>query len=620
MNAINPKYAAQLGYAIRGAMLLSWLCSAGAAAQFVVDPSGSGTHLTIQSAIDDATDGVEIIVTPSIYLENINFLGKAITVRSTAPTDPDVVEATQVDGQAGGHVVIFDSGEGSDSLIEGLTITNGNDTYGGGIYCVNGSSPTIRLNQITDNFTVLHGTAIYCAEGASPLILDNEITDNVSEGRGAGIYVEFASPRIEGNLIDGNFTHGSSGGGIHLGEGTDGVVIVDNDITHNTAVFGGGLNIEDSAPKVWRNRIIGNIGSQRAGGLSLIDAAPAVENNIIAGNWSIFGAAVDCNNATPIFRGNAFVGNWADDSAVILLINGSDAHFAGNIIAHHPFGVAIHAVFGATANAEANCFFDNPGGDFTGEVELGDANIYVDPKIVALGEWKIPGDDVNIARGDGGYTVVADLAGLEGMEGISEYRLEPDRERFQVDVANFEPGTTHDIFLNGDWVGQISIDNAGMGEMEYDTNDGNFPPWFPQVFEGDIVNVGGLVTGIFGPEGGGTTMVWLLGDEHLQPTSPCIDAWSIDETIGDDLDIDGQIRSYSSGVDIGSDEIVPSGTGDFDGDGDVDLVDFGMLQVCFAGANGEPIDPTCIPGDFDDDGDIDLLDYAAFQAALTGPT
>ena len=617
---MNRRPATQFLYTGLTATILSWLCSTAAMAQLVVDPSGSGTHLTIQSAIDDATDGMEIIVTPGTYMENINFLGKSIAIRSTAPTNPDVVEATQIDGQGAGHVVTFDSGEGAGSLIEGLTLINGNDTYGGGIYCVNGSSPTIRLNQITDNFTVLHGTGIYCAEGASPLILDNEITDNVSEGRGAGIYVEFAWPRIEGNLIDGNFTADSSGGGIHLGEGTDGVVIVDNDIMHNTAIFGGGLNIEDSAPKVWRNRIIGNIGSQRAGGLSLIDAAPAVENNIIAGNFSFFGAAVDCNNAAPLFRGNTFVANWADDSAVILLINGSDAHFEGNIIAHHPFGVAIHVLLGATATAQANCFFDNPGGDFTGDVELGDANLYVDPKIVALGEWQIPGDGGNIARGDGGYTVVADLAGLEGMEGISEYRLEPDRERFQVEVANFEPGTTHDIHLNGDWVGQISIDNDGTGEMEYDTHDGNFPRWFPQIFEGDLVNVGGLVTGIFGPEGGGTTMVWLLGDEHLQPTSPCIDAWSIDETIGDDVDIDGQIRSYGSGVDIGADEIVPSGTGDFDGDGDVDFVDFGRLQVCFSGSNGEPIDEACNSGDFDDDGDIDLLDYAAFQAVFTGPT
>ncbi|GAI61123.1 unnamed protein product, partial [marine sediment metagenome] len=32
------------------------------------------------------------------YYENINFLGKAITVRSTDPNDPNVVAATIIDG------------------------------------------------------------------------------------------------------------------------------------------------------------------------------------------------------------------------------------------------------------------------------------------------------------------------------------------------------------------------------------------------------------------------------------------------------------------------------------------------------------------------------------------
>jgi len=60
--------------------------------------------------------------------------------------------------------------------------------------------------------------------------------------------------------------------------------------------------------------------------------------------------------------------------------------------------------------------------------------------------------------------------------------------------------------------------------------------------------------------------------------------------------------------------------GDYDGDEDVDLHDFGHFQECFA---AEPyIDGSlhvgCSVFDFDDDIDLDLTDYQSFQAAFTG--
>jgi hypothetical protein len=57
--------------------------------------------------------------------------------------------------------------------------------------------------------------------------------------------------------------------------------------------------------------------------------------------------------------------------------------------------------------------------------------------------------------------------------------------------------------------------------------------------------------------------------------------------------------------------------GDFDGDNDVDLVDFGNFQVCFSGTD-MPYAPGCESQDFDCDGDVDLPDFGSFQLCFSG--
>jgi hypothetical protein len=59
--------------------------------------------------------------------------------------------------------------------------------------------------------------------------------------------------------------------------------------------------------------------------------------------------------------------------------------------------------------------------------------------------------------------------------------------------------------------------------------------------------------------------------------------------------------------------------GDCDDDGDVDLVDFGSLQLCFTGPGGGPIAEGCECADSDSDDDVDLVDFGQFQLEFTGP-
>ncbi|MHC4477624.1 MAG: hypothetical protein ACYTEL_18415, partial [Planctomycetota bacterium] len=117
-----------------------------------VDDDGPADFNTIQAAIDDANDGDVVEIQPGTYTgdgnRDVNFAGKAITVRSTDPNDPNIVAATVIDCQAGStnkhRAFNFRSGEGQDSVLQGLTIKNGFTMrqIGGGVLC-EASSPTI---------------------------------------------------------------------------------------------------------------------------------------------------------------------------------------------------------------------------------------------------------------------------------------------------------------------------------------------------------------------------------------------------------------------------------------------------------------------------------------------
>ena len=147
---------------------------------------------TIQAAIQASQDGDVIIVQPSTYPENIDFLGKAIVLTSTNPLSPTIVANTIIDGGKNGSVVTFNSGEKPNSILTGFTIRNGSGTlidekrYGGGIYCGLGANPTIRRNKIIQN-TADFGGAIYVRGNTPPTITNGPVADYPYVGTGKSV-------------------------------------------------------------------------------------------------------------------------------------------------------------------------------------------------------------------------------------------------------------------------------------------------------------------------------------------------------------------------------------------------------------------------------------------------
>ena len=158
-----------------------------------------GPKQTIQAGIVAAVNGDEVVVALGTYFENINFNGKAITVRSTDPTDAGVVMNTIINGGASGTVVLCISGEGSDTILSGLVITNGKaigGDGGGGMRNI-GSSPTVT----------------YCTFDLN----------HADPGPGGGMFNCNSSPTVTNCTFSGN-TCVDDGGGMHNREGSNPIV------------------------------------------------------------------------------------------------------------------------------------------------------------------------------------------------------------------------------------------------------------------------------------------------------------------------------------------------------------------------------------------------------------
>ncbi|MHC4881625.1 MAG: hypothetical protein ACYTCV_03385, partial [Planctomycetota bacterium] len=156
------------------------------------DPLEDGTPVhpfdTIQEAINISQDEYVIVLLPGVYTgdgnRDITFDGKAITVQSSEPTDPNVIVATVIDCEGSEldphRGFNISSSEGPESIIDGITITNGYLNYdsGAAVFCFD-SGPTIRNCWFENNLSSSDGGGIYCANSNIGTIKEMTISNCV---------------------------------------------------------------------------------------------------------------------------------------------------------------------------------------------------------------------------------------------------------------------------------------------------------------------------------------------------------------------------------------------------------------------------------------------------------
>ena len=268
---------------------------------------------TIQAAIVAAVDSDEVVVAQGEYFEQIDFSGKAITVRSTNPDNPAIVVTTIINGGGTGTVVTCASGEGSDTVLNGFVITNG-DSPGGGGMLNQESSPTVSNCTFSGNSAALgYGGGMY-NNLSSPTVSNCRFSGNTADLFGGGIYNNGdSSPTVSNCTFSGNSATVGYGGGICSEDST--IALLNCTLSDNTAgLFGGGMYNGNSSATVSNCTFSGNTATVGNGGgmyNSLSD--PMVSNCTFSGNLTWMHGGGMCNEESSPAVSNCL---FSENSAV----------------------------------------------------------------------------------------------------------------------------------------------------------------------------------------------------------------------------------------------------------------------------------------------------------------
>ena len=211
-----------------------------------ISPDGQNTYEPM--VVSGAQEADTIIVLPGVYVENIDFAGKPLTIQSAHGAELTIIDGRNPTDPDRGSVVAFRNGEGPDSALHGFSLINGTGTLdplssvrlGGAVYC-SGSSPSITRNVIAHN-SAESGGGVGCSRNSAPLLANNMIMQNHAHGAdGGGLYFGRSAPVLTNNTIAAN-SAARTGGGIRA-ENDSALIVANTILWNNDAPTGPELSL-----------------------------------------------------------------------------------------------------------------------------------------------------------------------------------------------------------------------------------------------------------------------------------------------------------------------------------------------------------------------------------------
>lgn len=304
-----------------------------------------GTYPTIQAAIAAASDGDTVLVAPGTYVEELDYLGKAITVASASGAAATVLSSVN-------SAVSFVNDEGPGSVLRGFTVT-GNVSGRAAIHGP-GAQPRIERCIIRDNRT---SSAL-----AAGVVCDGELTDCLiaSNANGNGTAGVAGAPTLVRCVLSGNVGYDGAAALLFGGGMTDCFVLGN---TSAEGSYGGAVSIQSRTPVTLLRCVLAeNSKDTWSGQYSANGAALTVQR------FSVGATLVNCtvvDNLVPVggIYGPDYGGLYGEVTLVNCIVRDNDGKDFDPLTTTATYSNLLGG-FPGTGNFDLDSYFRNPPTDY----------------------------------------------------------------------------------------------------------------------------------------------------------------------------------------------------------------------------------------------------------------